>query len=66
MGSTVRPAPLSFSREIAVMCYVEEYWCEIFERTSDDYNPYGYIEEAELDLELYVVEVDDFDWEEQS
>ncbi len=42
------------------------YADDVEQRTSEDYDPYGYIEEAESDLNLYVVEVDSFDWEEQS
>ena len=58
MGSMVRPAPLSFSKEANMPD--EIYLEEILQRDRDDYDPYEYIEEEEYDT---LPDIEDFDWE---
>ena len=63
MGSMVRPAPLSFSKEANMPD--EIYLQEILQRDRDDYDPYEYIEEENL-LELGSdQEIEEFDWDEE-
>ena len=44
---------------------VSEYYDEVVERVSDNYDPYNYIEEGEIPMTCSDEELEEFDWSEE-